>query len=167
MGLPPAVEPSWQIAQARGVPINRPPVWHDAHSTPECPPLSGNPVLVWSKLLKVNCCARADITAVETTTRSTTRNETSDLAMLITSPKLRDPTRAFPSPHRTCRDDTRVVHLLGSAACSSSARPAFVRAQTITVEQRSTSGPAGWTRQSIVGSVKTGQSAENSRAGQN
>jgi hypothetical protein len=45
--LPVAVAPLWQAKHCLGVPLKRPPTWHDAQSTLECEPVSGNPVEKW------------------------------------------------------------------------------------------------------------------------
>ena len=47
--MPGAKVPLWQAAQARGVPCKRPLMWQLAHSTVIWLPVSGKPVLKWSK----------------------------------------------------------------------------------------------------------------------
>ena len=42
--LPGAIPPLWHPMHCRGVPLKRPPVWHDVQSTAKCPPSKGNPV---------------------------------------------------------------------------------------------------------------------------
>ena len=40
----------WQETQSVGVPVYFPPTWHCAHGTCWCAPVSGNRVLLWSKV---------------------------------------------------------------------------------------------------------------------
>ena len=66
-GMPGARVPLWQAPHARGVPCKRPLMWQLVHSTVIWAPVSGKPVLKWSKR-DVPCWARR---AVERDIKST------------------------------------------------------------------------------------------------
>lgn len=51
----------WQVWQSRGVPLNIPFWWHDSQRSAACEPVSGKPVLKWSKRVAVCAWPKAGI----------------------------------------------------------------------------------------------------------